>query len=144
MIFIIIVLNKSMVTKLNYHSLIKHRQFNVWNEAEDLYQCFWKNKDKFDNGEYPENSPYFDKTNKKVIGKFENEGGGIPLVEFVGLRSKVCSYIKDNNKGGKTAKGIKKNVVKKNVKQEDYVLGSYEINKISAALMTNATSMKMV
>ena len=45
-----------------------------------------ENKDKFDNGEYPENSPYFDKTNKKVIGKFENEGGGIPLVEFVGLR----------------------------------------------------------
>ena len=109
-----------------------------------MYQCFWKNKDKFDNGEYPENSPYFDKTNKKVIGKFENEGGGIPLVEFVGLRSKVCSYIKDNNKGGKTAKGIKKNVIKKNVKQEDYVLCSYEISKISAALMTNATSMKMV
>ena len=109
-----------------------------------MYQCFWKNEDKFDNGEYPENSPYFDKTNKKVIGKFENEGGGIPLVEFVGLRSKMCSYIKDNNKGGKTAKGIKKNVIKKNVKHEDYVLGSYEINKISAALMTNATSMKMV
>ena len=29
MIFIIIVLNKSMVTKLNYHSLIKHRQFKM-------------------------------------------------------------------------------------------------------------------
>lgn len=31
-------------------------------------------------------SPYFDKTNKKVIGKFEDEGCGIPLVEFIGLR----------------------------------------------------------
>jgi len=56
----------------------------------------------------------------------------------------MCSYIKDNNKGGKTAKGIKKNVIKKNVKHEDYELGSYEISKISAALMTNATSRKVV
>ena len=56
----------------------------------------------------------------------------------------MCSYIKDNNKGGKTAKGIKKNVINKNVKPEDYALGSYEINKISAALMTNATFMKIV
>lgn len=56
----------------------------------------------------------------------------------------MCSYIKDNNKGCKTAEGIKNNVIKKNVKREDYELGSYEINKISAALMTNATSMKVV
>ena len=51
-----------------------------------MYQYFWKNKDKFDNGEYPENSPHLDKTNKKVIGKFEDEGCVIPLVEFIGLR----------------------------------------------------------
>ena len=70
-----------------------------------MYQYFWKNKDKFDNSEYPENSPYFDKRNKKVISKFEDEGCGILLVEFIGLRSKMCSYRKENNKGGKTAKG---------------------------------------
>lgn len=71
-------------------------------------------KDKFDNSEYPENSPYFDKTNKKGIGKFEDDGYGIPLVEFIGLGSKMCFYIKDNHKGGKTAKGIRKNVIRKN------------------------------
>ena len=65
-------------------------------------------KDKFDNSEYPENSPYFDKTNKKGIGKFEDDGYGIPLVEFIGLGSKMCFYMKDNHKGGKTAKGIRK------------------------------------
>ena len=32
----------------------------------------------------------------------------IPMTEFIGLRSKMYSYIKDNNQGGKTAKGIKK------------------------------------
>ena len=40
-------------------------------EAEDIYQDFWNDKDKFDNSDYLENSPYYDKTNKKVICKFK-------------------------------------------------------------------------
>ena len=122
-------------------------------EAEDVYQDFWKDKHKFDNSDYPESSPYFDKTNKKVIGKFKDEAAGVPISEFVGLRSKMYSYMKDNQKGGKTAKGIKKNVIKRNIKHEDYKdtlsntkqmyhkmktirsqnheLSSYEINKVS-------------
>ena len=61
--------------------------------------------------------------------------------------------MKDNEKGGKTAKGIKKNVIKKNIKNVDYKnvlfknkqmhhkmktirsqnrqLGSYVLNKVS-------------
>ena len=122
-------------------------------EAEDVYRDFWNDKDRFDNSDYPESSPYFDKTNKKVIGKFKDEAAGIPITEFVGLRSKMYSYIKDNQKGGKTAKGIKKNIIKNNIKHADYknvllenkqmqhtmktirsskhLLGSYEINKVS-------------
>ena len=122
-------------------------------EAEDVYRDFWNDKDRFDNSDYPENSPYFDKANKKVIGKFKDEAAGIPITEFVGLRSKMYSYIKDNQKGGKTAKGIKKNIIKNNIKHKDYKnvllenkqihhtmktirssnhqLGSYEINKVS-------------
>ena len=88
-------------------------------EAEDVYRDFWNDKDKFDNSDYPENSQYFDKTNKKVIGKFKDEAAGIPITEFVGLRSKMYSYIKDNQKVGKTAKGIKKNIIKNNIKHED-------------------------
>ena len=80
-------------------------------EAEDVY---WKDKNRFDNSDYSENSPFFDKTNKKVIGKFKDEAAGVPIREFVGLRSKMYCYIKDNQKEGKTAKGIKKNVIKKN------------------------------
>ena len=76
--------------------------------------------DKFDNSDYPENSPYYDKTNKKVIGKFEDEAASTLIVEFVGLKSKMYSYIKNYEKGGKTAKGIKKNVIKSYIKNEDY------------------------
>ena len=39
-------------------------------KTEDVYEDFWSDKDKFSSCEYLENSPYFDKSNKKVIGKF--------------------------------------------------------------------------
>ena len=55
-------------------------------EAEDVYQDFWKDKHLFDNSDYSENSPFFNKTNKKVIGKFKDEAAGIPITEIVGLR----------------------------------------------------------
>ena len=122
-------------------------------EAKDVYRDFWNDKDRFDNSDYPESSPYFNKTNKKVIGKFKDEACGIPIKEFVGLRSKMYSYVKDNKKEARTAKGIKKVVINNNIKHEDYKnvllenrqiqhtmktirsskhqLGSYEINKIS-------------
>ena len=122
-------------------------------EAEDVYQDFWNNKNKFDFSDYPEDSPYFDKINKKIIGKFKDECQNIPIAEFVGLRSKMYSHIKDNDEGGKTAKGIKKNIIKKNITHENYKnvlfnnkqmhhtmktirsnlhqLGSYELNKVS-------------
>ena len=122
-------------------------------EAEDVYQDFWNDKEKFDNSDYPESSPYFDETNKKVIGKFKDEASSIPIIEFVGLRSKMYSYMKDNQEGERTAKGIKKNTIKKDITHENYKqtlfenkqmhhkmktirsqnheLGSYEINKVS-------------
>ena len=66
-------------------------------ETEDAYKDFWSDKDKFDNNEYPENSPYFDKSNKKVIGKFKDVVSGIPINESIGLRSKMYSYLKDTD-----------------------------------------------
>ena len=122
-------------------------------EANDVYQDFWKDKHLFDNSDYPKNSPFFDNSNKKVIGKFKDEVAGIPIVEFVGLRSKMYSYIKNNKQGGRTAKGIKKNVIKqqlqhdnykdtlfnqkqmrhtmRSIKSEKHQIGSYVVNKIS-------------
>ena len=122
-------------------------------ETVDAYKDFWTDKDMFDNSDYPENSPYYCNTNKKIIGKFKDEACGIPISEFVSLKSKMYSYVKDNEKGRRTAKGIKKNVINNNIRHEDYKrillneeqmhhkmktirsqrhqLGSYEINKVS-------------
>ena len=61
-------------------------------EAEDVYSDIWKDKNRFDNSDYPQDSQYFDKINKKVIGKFKDEAAGIPITEFVGLNRK-CIHI---------------------------------------------------
>ena len=61
-------------------------------EAEDVYNDFWNDKDMFDNSDYPESSPYYCNTNKKVIGEFKDEACGVPITDFVGLKSKMYSY----------------------------------------------------
>ena len=93
-------------------------------KAEDVYKNLWNDKDMFDNSDYPENSPYYCNANKKVIGKFKDEACGVPITEFVGLKSKMYNYIKSDEKGVKTAKGIKKNVIKNNIKHENINLGA--------------------
>ena len=122
-------------------------------EADDVYQDFWKDKHLFDNSDYPKDSPFHNNANKKVIGKFKDEAAGLSIVEFVGLRSKMYSYIKDNEQSSRTAKGIKKNVIKKQlghdkykdvlfnkkqmchtmrlIKSEKHQIGSYVVDKIS-------------
>ena len=51
---------------------------------------------------------FFYSTKKKVIGKFKDEAAGMLFVEFIGLRSKMYSYVKENGKNEKTAKGLRK------------------------------------
>lgn len=89
-------------------------------ETEDIYEDFWKDKHLFGNSDYPEDGPYFDKTNKKGIGEFKDEACGRIIKEFVGLRSKMYSYIEEGNKEEWTCKGIKKNVIKEDLKHENY------------------------
>ena len=80
----------------------------------------WVNKNMFDNSDFPKDSPYHDAKNKKLIGKFKNEAAFVPIVEFEGLRSKMYLPVKDNGKNEKTAKGVKKYVITKNIKHENY------------------------
>ena len=73
--------------------------------------------------------------------------------QLLGLHSKMYSYVKDNGKNEKTAKGVRKYVIKKSITHENYKyclfnrkqmlhsvhtirsqchqIGSYQLNKIS-------------
>ena len=76
---------------------------------------------RFDTSDYPEKHPSGIKSgvNKKVIGKFKDEAAGKQISHFVGLRSKLYSYkIEDDDV--KKAKGMKKNVVTKDISFDDY------------------------
>lgn len=66
-------------------------------ETKDAYEDFWKNKTKFDNSDYPEDSLFYN------IGKFKDGAAGQIIAEFVRLRSKMSSYYKDNGVNNKSA-----------------------------------------
>jgi len=61
------------------------------NQTEDLEKELFMHKELFDYSDYPKDSPYYDITNKKVVGKFKCETKGAPILEFVGLRPKMYS-----------------------------------------------------
>ena len=57
---------------------------------------------------------------KKTVYKFKDETDGIPIREFVGLRSKCYSILLDDNVEKKTLKEIKKSFVKSNISHYNY------------------------
>ena len=50
-------------------------------------------EERFDTSDYPTNHPFGIKTglNSKVLGMFKDEAFGKQIVEFIGLRAKLCS-----------------------------------------------------
>ena len=137
--------------------------------TDDVYEDLYHDRDLFDNSDYAKSSKFFFDENKKVIGKFKDEAAGNPIIEFVGLKSKMYSYkietetkrkkiyekmyLLVNTKNNKTAKGVKKNVIKRDlhhshylaclqnntimshkmrtIRSDHHVISSYEINKTS-------------
>ena len=125
--------------------------------TDDVYEDLYNHKDMFDNCDFSKSSKFYFDENKKVIGKFKDEAAGNPITSFVGLKSKMYSYMVElpggEIKNNKACKGISKNVAKRDLEHEDYlscllnstiekhkiktirsdhhVVSSYEINKIS-------------
>ena len=58
--------------------------------------------------------------NKKVNGLMKDELGGKIITEFVTLRPKTYSFLTDDGKEDKKAKGTKKCIIKKMIKFNDY------------------------
>ena len=58
--------------------------------------------------------------NKEVVGLMKDELGGEIITECTALKPKTYSYLTDNDKIDKKAKGTKKCVIKKMIKFDDY------------------------
>ena len=92
-------------------------------QTEDFYKDISGDiQERFDTSEYPEKhlSGIPTGINKKVLGMFKDEAKGKNIKEFVGLRSKLYSYKMEEGKENKKCKGIKKAVVEKSIRHEDY------------------------
>ena len=97
--------------------------------TDDFYKDISKEiKRKLITSDYPPDDPsgILTGVNKKVIGKFKDEVAGREITHFVGLRPKLYSFkVEDPTLGGvggiiKKCKGVKKNVVKREISCEDY------------------------
>ena len=75
---------------------------------------------RFDTSNYECNRPSPTGKDKKVIGLMKDELGGKIITEFVTLRPKTYSYLTNDGKEDKKAKGTKKCVIKRMIKFNDY------------------------
>ena len=90
-------------------------------KTNDFYEYIASDvENRFDTSKYEVNRPLPAGKNKKVIGLMKNELGGKIITEFVTLRPKTYSFLTDDGKEDKKAKGTKKCVIKKMIKFNDY------------------------
>src|SRR5258706_305776 len=93
-------------------------------QTDDFYQDMFDSKHLFDlsdiKAEHPTIGKFNDNTNKKVLGVFKPEHVNFPIGEFIALRSKMYSVLFDDGAEKKTAKGVIKSVIKKELKHETY------------------------
>ena len=116
--------------------------------GEDFYEIMHKHKELFDLSNQPKDSHYFCNDNKKAPGKIKDEYAGIPIYEFIGLKSKMFS-IRDITKKVKStykdhSSDIKYDQVKdthsnkkvlrhnmRGIKSQHHEICTYESNKTS-------------
>ena len=72
----------------------------------NVYDQGYKDKHLVDFSRYPKDSVYYCDFSKKVIGKMKDELNGVKIVEFVALKSKMCSLISSDGKEINKAKEI--------------------------------------
>ena len=83
-------------------------------KTEDVYKDIANDVEKnYDTSNYTRERPLPIGKNKKKIGLMKDELGGKIMEEFVGLRPKCYSYLMNDGKVDKKAKGIKKCVIKR-------------------------------
>ena len=89
-------------------------------QTPDVYQDMKEDQELYDTSNYSKEHFLFSNDNKKVIGKFKDETGGLPITEWIGLRAKMYSILTEDGKEKKTGKGIKRSVLKKEIHHQDF------------------------
>ena len=82
-------------------------------KTEDVYEDFGSDKEKFDSVIIGiiSKSKYNDDSNKLAIGKIKDETYVAAIEKFVGLKTKMYSFLIDDNSEHKNGKGVNRNVI---------------------------------
>ena len=97
--------------------------FIIHIKTEDFYKDIANDVEKWfntSNYDKKDKRPLHIEKNKKVLGMFKDELGGIIMIKFCGPRSKTYAYKLDDDTEKKKAKGTKKCVIKRCLKFDDY------------------------
>ena len=95
--------------------------FIVYIKTDDIYNDIAKDVEtRFDTSNYELDRPLPKGKNKKVIGLMKDELDRKILTKFVELRAKTYSYLIDDDRKDKKAKGTKKCVLKRKLEFENY------------------------
>ena len=108
------------VLKTKYDTKIKLAytdtdSFIVHVETDDLYKDLKEINTHMDFSDYPKNHVNYDVSNKKELGKFKDEMNGKIINEFIGLKPKMYAFNVQHDKEYKKAKGVPKNIVKRDI-----------------------------
>lgn len=91
-------------------------------KSECFYTDMKQHIGKYDTSDYPLNNAYdMPRVNKKIPGLFKDELNGEVVTAFVGLRSKMYCVQSGGIDKMKKAKGVKKYVLKQEIKFEHYL-----------------------
>ncbi|VDI50259.1 Hypothetical predicted protein [Mytilus galloprovincialis] len=61
--------------------------------TDDIYRDMSLNSELYDFSNYPADHPLYTKDRKSIIGLFKDECKSIQMVEYIGLRAKMYSFI---------------------------------------------------
>ena len=79
-------------------------------ETDDVYKDSWKDKDLLDFSEYSKSAGFDNVMNEMVVDKMKDETESALIIKFFGLRSKIYSLVKLDNKELRDLGMLKKSV----------------------------------
>ena len=89
-------------------------------ETDHVYRDMAEELSLYDTSNYPKDHLLYSGLNKKVLGKMKDECAGRMINEAVAIRPKMYLILEENQKNIKKAKGLKKNVVEREIRHEQY------------------------
>ena len=123
-----------------------------------MFDDFSSNKEMFDFSNCSTKPKEYDNLNKLVIRKMKYESAGVAIKEFLGLKTKIDSFLVEDNNEYRKAKGVNRNVVTtispneykgvllnnkcirnsmNRIQSKHHRKGTYEMNKVSLLCFEN-------